>query len=363
MKAVDRDAELGRLRDGELDVLVGTTVLEVGVDVPRATMMVVQSADRFGLAQLHQLRGRVGRGDVQSYCALVSEAAPSTRAWKQLVAGRADPETTEQARLVAVARTNDGFELAEKDWELRREGDVLGLVQSGLPRLRVASLQNIEHRELVGRAREHAEGLLDEAGRLRPEADALRRELGRGWLDRVAAGEPRREPERRVADAGRVIAGSAAGLRLTAPGERRGLSATASSRRSSRSSSPIFRAPGCSTCSPAAGRAASRRCRAAPHRPCSSSGMPPRRSGDRARTCGGRTESDRRRIVRAEVAAGSLARARLTRGTSSWSIRRTRSRSCWSVRSRRSAAVVRPGGRVVAKHFWRGQAARPRSGC
>ncbi len=191
MKAVDRDREVGRLRDGELDVLVGTTVLEVGVDVPRATMMVVQAADRFGLAQLHQLRGRVGRGDVQSFCALVSEAAPSTRAWKQLVRRRSGPpETTEQARLIAVTRTNDGFELAEKDWELRREGDVLGLAQSGLPRLRVASIQNAEHRELVVRARAHAESLVDEAGELRPEADALGRELRSGWLERVAAGEP-----------------------------------------------------------------------------------------------------------------------------------------------------------------------------
>jgi ATP-dependent DNA helicase RecG len=190
MKAVDRDREVGRLRDGELDVLVGTTVLEVGVDVPRATMMVVQAADRFGLAQLHQLRGRVGRGDVQSYCALVSEAAPSTEAWEQLVRGRRAPETTEQARLIAVTRTNDGFELAEKDWELRREGDVLGLAQSGLPRLRVASIQNAEHRELVVRARAHAESLVDEAGELRPEAEALGRELRSGWLERVAAGEP-----------------------------------------------------------------------------------------------------------------------------------------------------------------------------
>jgi ATP-dependent DNA helicase RecG len=190
MKAVDRDREVGRLRDGELDVLVGTTVLEVGVDVPRATMMVVQAADRFGLAQLHQLRGRVGRGDVQSYCALVSEAAPSTEAWEQLVRGKRAAETTEQARLIAVTRTNDGFELAEKDWELRREGDVLGLAQSGLPRLRVASIQNAEHRELVVRARAHAESLVDEAGELRPEATALGLELRSGWLERVAAGEP-----------------------------------------------------------------------------------------------------------------------------------------------------------------------------
>ena len=190
MKAVDRDLAVGQLRDGELDVLVGTTVLEVGVDVPRATLMIVEAADRFGLAQLHQLRGRVGRGDVQSYAAFVSDAAPSTADWRRLVKGQAEPQTTEQARLVAVARTTDGFELAEKDWELRREGNVLGLVQSGLPQLRVASLQEAEHRDLAVAARRHAEALLDEGGRLRPDASALRHELGRGWLKNVFAAEP-----------------------------------------------------------------------------------------------------------------------------------------------------------------------------
>jgi ATP-dependent DNA helicase RecG len=194
MKAADRDAEMSRFRDGGpdgLDVLVGTTVVEVGVDVPEATIMAVQGADRFGLAQLHQLRGRVGRGTAASYAALVSDAAPSTRAWDELVAGRRAPETTEQARLVAVARTLDGFELAEADFELRREGDVLGLAQSGLPRLRIASLQRADHRVLAADARRHAEALLDEAGELsRPGLEPLRHELAAGWLEGIAAGEP-----------------------------------------------------------------------------------------------------------------------------------------------------------------------------
>lgn len=176
MRAADRDRELGRLRDGRLDVLVGTTVLEVGVDVPSATVMVVEGAERFGLSQLHQLRGRVGRGDVQSYCALVSDVAEGTVGWE---------------RLRAVERTTDGFALAEADFELRGEGDVLGLVQSGLPRLRVASLQREEHRELARRARAHAEALLDPGGRVRDDgAPLLRRELEIGWLARVTAGEP-----------------------------------------------------------------------------------------------------------------------------------------------------------------------------
>ena len=174
LKAADRDAEMARFRDGELDVLVGTTVVEVGVDVPEATMMIVEGADRFGLAQLHQLRGRVGRGTVESFCVLVSE----TR----------DP--TARARLEAARDLRDGFELAERDWELRREGDVLGLVQSGLPRLRIASLQREGHRELATAARAAAEELLDDAGELRPGHEALARELSSGWLARVAQAEP-----------------------------------------------------------------------------------------------------------------------------------------------------------------------------
>jgi ATP-dependent DNA helicase RecG len=190
MKASDRDAEMARFRDGQLDLLVGTTVVEVGVDVPEATVMVVEGAERFGLAQLHQLRGRVGRGTDRSFCVLVSEAAPSTEAWEALVEGRRTPETTQQARLVAIARTTDGFELAETDFRLRGEGDVLGLAQSGLPTLRIASLQRDDHRDLAGRARGHAEALLDDDGAIRAGAEALDRELRRGWLARVWAGEP-----------------------------------------------------------------------------------------------------------------------------------------------------------------------------
>ena len=175
LKAADRDAEMARFRDGDLDVLVGTTVVEVGVDVPEATLMIVEGAERFGLAQLHQLRGRVGRGSSASFCVLVSDA----------------PEgTTEHERLKAVAATTDGFVLAERDFELRREGDVLGLAQSGLPRLRVATLANPEHRELAARARAHAEALVGEDGQLPPEPAGLRTELEHGWLQRVYAGDP-----------------------------------------------------------------------------------------------------------------------------------------------------------------------------
>ncbi|MBA2700743.1 MAG: DEAD/DEAH box helicase, partial [Chloroflexi bacterium] len=177
MKPADRDAEMTRFRDGQLDVLVGTTVIEVGVDVPAATMMIIEGADRFGLAQLHQLRGRVGRSNAPSFCVLVSETA----------------DETAMARLKALADTADGFELAEKDFELRREGDVLGFAQSGLPGLRVASLTRKDHQALAVRARAQAEGLLDEAGRLdpdRPDLAGLARELESGWLRRLVAAEP-----------------------------------------------------------------------------------------------------------------------------------------------------------------------------
>jgi ATP-dependent DNA helicase RecG len=173
LRAADRDAEMARFRDGDLDVLVGTTVVEVGVDVPEATMMVVEGADRFGLAQLHQLRGRVGRGTAESFCVLVSDSG----------------DAVAQARLVAVRDLRDGFELAERDWELRREGNVLGLVQSGLPSLRIASLQRDRDRALATEARSAAEGLLDPEGRLRAGTEALGRELSSGWLARLLAGD------------------------------------------------------------------------------------------------------------------------------------------------------------------------------
>ncbi len=175
LKPADRDREMSRFRDGELDVLVGTTVVEVGVDVAEATMMVVEGAERFGLAQLHQLRGRVGRGTAASFCVLVSEAADGT---------------TEHERLAAVASTTDGFALAERDFELRREGDVLGLAQSGLPRLRVATLSDPSHRELATRARAYAEALVGEGGEPPVEPPALGVELETGWLRRVHSGDP-----------------------------------------------------------------------------------------------------------------------------------------------------------------------------
>jgi ATP-dependent DNA helicase RecG len=141
LSAEDKDTVMAAFRAREIDVLVCTTVIEVGVDVPNATVMVVMDADRFGISQLHQLRGRIGRGEHASICLLVSWVAPQSRA------GR---------RLSAVAGTLDGFELADLDLQERREGDVLGRSQSGRAiTLRLLSL--IDHRHVIEAAREFCE--------------------------------------------------------------------------------------------------------------------------------------------------------------------------------------------------------------
>ncbi len=186
LKASERDERMERFRSGETTVLVGTTVLEVGVDVPEATVMLILDADRFGVAQLHQLRGRVGRGEEQSYCVLVSSLYPGRTSGE---ASWTDEQRLVKARLDAVAGHSDGFVLADLDFELRREGELLGLQQSGLPPFRVASMADPRHRELSGEARKLAERIVDAEGRLKPDLEGLQVELTRGWLVRVGAGD------------------------------------------------------------------------------------------------------------------------------------------------------------------------------
>ncbi len=158
LRPAERRELMARFKAGELDVLVATTVIEVGVDVPNATIMIVQEADRFGLAQLHQLRGRVGRGGEQSYCLLVS---------------RQREALTDVAleRLEALVATTDGFELAEKDLELRGEGQLLGKRQAGISELRFTKLRS--DRALLEQARAAAGELLDPEGPLDDEVDAF----------------------------------------------------------------------------------------------------------------------------------------------------------------------------------------------
>ncbi|HVL99195.1 MAG TPA: ATP-dependent DNA helicase RecG [Egibacteraceae bacterium] len=171
LPAAARDETMEAFRDGRVQVLVATTVIEVGVDVPEATIMVIEDADRFGISQLHQLRGRVGRARARSYCVLFSSASE------------------DNARLEAVAATTDGFRLAERDLELRGEGSLFATRQSGLPDLKLARLaQDIEW---VARSREDARGLVEEDPDLRsfpPLRDEVARRYGEERLAELEAG-------------------------------------------------------------------------------------------------------------------------------------------------------------------------------
>ena len=149
MRPAAKEEVMAKFRQGEIDVLISTTVVEVGVDVPNATVMLIEDADRFGLSQLHQLRGRIGRGKFESTCLLLSRVVGDPEA---------DPTTVE--RLKAVASTSDGFELANKDLELRGTGTILGERQSGFTDLRLTHL--LRDIELLKAAREEAFGLIRE---------------------------------------------------------------------------------------------------------------------------------------------------------------------------------------------------------
>jgi ATP-dependent DNA helicase RecG len=176
MKTAERDAAMAAFKAGRTDVLVATSVIEVGIDVPNATVMIVEGAERFGLAQLHQLRGRVGRGPEKSSCLLFTSPR------RERVAGdRSD------ARLQALRATSDGFALADRDLEIRGEGQLFGTRQSGLPDLKLAKLTR--DREAVVRARRLAREILAADPLLRspvdvPLADAVRAAFGDelAWL-------------------------------------------------------------------------------------------------------------------------------------------------------------------------------------
>ena len=166
----DKDRILRSFSDGDLDVLVTTAVVEVGIDVPNATIMLIEGAERFGLAQLHQFRGRVGRGEHRSYCLLLSSETESASA---------------RERLSALERTHDGFELAEIDLELRGPGDFFGTRQSGLPSLRMAQFSD---RALLESARELAASITADDPKLEaPRHSALAAQVSR-FLSRADAG-------------------------------------------------------------------------------------------------------------------------------------------------------------------------------
>lgn len=163
MKSSEKEEVMRRFYAAETDILVSTSVIEVGIDVPNSTIMVIEGANRFGLAQLHQFRGRVGRGEHQSYCLLLAES----------VSGDAEQ------RLEALEKTNDGFMLAEKDLEIRGPGQFFGQRQSGLPELQLASLLDMKMLEM---AREEAQALFELDPMLeRPEHALLHEQVAQFW--------------------------------------------------------------------------------------------------------------------------------------------------------------------------------------
>ena len=143
MKPTDKDAEMKRFAEGKTNIMVATTVIEVGVNVPNASVMIIESAERFGLSQLHQLRGRVGRGAEQSYCILMTSHKLSNES---------------KIRLETMCKTNDGFEIAEVDLKLRGPGDIMGKQQSGVLNLQIADL--IKDKDILVVARNEAIKLL-----------------------------------------------------------------------------------------------------------------------------------------------------------------------------------------------------------
>ncbi|MDD5724004.1 MAG: ATP-dependent DNA helicase RecG [Syntrophales bacterium] len=169
MKGAEKDAIMTVFKSGDLDVLVSTTVIEVGIDIPTASLMVVEHAERFGLSQLHQLRGRVGRGDLDSYCVLVAQHRGSADAKK---------------RLRVMEQTNDGFRIAEEDLLIRGPGEFMGTKQSGLPDFRVASIL----RDATTLNEAHREAFLlveKDPGLIKPEHTALKEVLMRRWESRL----------------------------------------------------------------------------------------------------------------------------------------------------------------------------------
>jgi ATP-dependent DNA helicase RecG len=161
----EKESVMRHFYEGKLNILVSTSVIEVGVDVPNSTVMLIDGANRFGLAQLHQFRGRVGRGEHQSYCILV-----------------ADSDTPDaEERLGALTQTNDGFVLAEKDLELRGPGEFFGRRQSGLPELKLASLLDMDMLKI---AQTEAQTIAETDPELElPEHQLLRQRVARFWQD------------------------------------------------------------------------------------------------------------------------------------------------------------------------------------
>ncbi|MEK7748715.1 MAG: ATP-dependent DNA helicase RecG, partial [Bacteroidota bacterium] len=170
MKTEEKDAVMAAFKSGEIHILVSTTVIEVGIDVPNATVMIIENAERFGLSQLHQLRGRVGRGGDQSYCVLIADYTwfDTRKRGKDLFALQEEKDVA-RIRLDTMVETNDGFKIAEVDLKLRGPGEFFGTKQSGLPGFRIANL--VDDAELLHVARKEAFAVVEQDPQLRSSSN------------------------------------------------------------------------------------------------------------------------------------------------------------------------------------------------
>ena len=188
MKSEEKEQVMASYKKGEIQVLVSTTVVEVGVDVPNATVMMIEHAERFGLAQLHQLRGRVGRSAHQSYCLLMASGGALSRSAKPKAAG--EPPSAARERLEALVRTTDGFVIAEEDLRIRGPGEFFGFRQWGMPEFRVANL--VRDADILQQARHEAFALLKQDPQLKaPMHRLLREAMLRRWESKLDLGSIR----------------------------------------------------------------------------------------------------------------------------------------------------------------------------
>jgi ATP-dependent DNA helicase RecG len=185
MKSEEKEQVMASYKKGVIQVLVSTTVVEVGVDVPNATVMMIEHAERFGLAQLHQLRGRVGRSGHQSYCLLMASGGVLSRSARLQAAG--EPASAARERLNALVRSTDGFVIAEEDLRIRGPGEFFGFRQWGMPEFRVANL--VRDADLLQQARQEAFALLKQDPQLKaPVHRALRETMLRRWEAKLDLG-------------------------------------------------------------------------------------------------------------------------------------------------------------------------------
>jgi ATP-dependent DNA helicase RecG len=189
MKSDAKDEVMQKFKAGEINILVSTTVIEVGIDIPNATVMIVENAERFGLAQLHQLRGRVGRGADQSYCILIANYGWFDTQNMKIDASEVREEKEHaHTRLETMAQTTDGFKIAEVDLKLRGPGEFFGTRQSGVPELRIANL--IDDAELLALARKEAFDLIKSDPHLRQKQNEyIRKHFNETFKENIELGK------------------------------------------------------------------------------------------------------------------------------------------------------------------------------